>query len=51
MRASKSINIVNLAIVMPEHDIEVEYENWTIEVIPPVRAFYAITFTTGLNND
>jgi hypothetical protein len=49
--ASKSTNTVNLAIVMPEHDTEVEYENWTTEVIPPARAFYATTSTTGLNND
>jgi hypothetical protein len=49
--ASKSTNTVDLAIVMPEHDIEVEYEDWTIEVIPPARAFYATTtYTTGLND-
>jgi hypothetical protein len=35
---------------MPEHDTEVEYEDWTTEVIPPARAFYA-TSTTGLNDD
>jgi hypothetical protein len=36
---------------MPEHDIEVEYEDWTTEVIFPARAFYTITtYTTGLNN-
>ena len=33
---------------MPEHDTEVEYEDWTTEVIPPARAFYATTYTTGL---
>jgi hypothetical protein len=48
--ASKSTNTVDLAIVMPEHDTEVEYEDWTTEVIPSARAFYA-TSTTGLNND
>ena len=36
---------------MPERDTEVEYEDWTTEVIPPARAFYATTSTTGLNND
>ena len=36
---------------MPEHDIEVEYEDWTTEVILPARAFYAITtYITGLND-
>jgi hypothetical protein len=48
--ALKSTNTVDLAIVMPEHDTEVEYEDWTTEVIPPARAFYA-TSTTGLNDD
>jgi hypothetical protein len=49
--ASKSTNTVNLAIVMLEHDTEVEYEDWTIEVISSARAFYAtITYTTGLND-
>jgi hypothetical protein len=37
---------------MPERDTEVEYEDWTTEVISPVKAFYAITTTTtGLNDD
>ena len=36
---------------MPEHDTEVEYEDWTTEVISPAKTFYATTFTTGLNND
>jgi hypothetical protein len=50
--ASKSISTVDLAIVMPEHDIEVEYGDWTTEVILPVRAFYATTTSiTGLNDD
>ena len=51
MGASKSTNTVNLAIVIPEHDTEIEYEDWTTEVILPARAFYATTtYTTGLNN-
>ena len=50
MGASKSTNTVNLAIVIPERDTEVEYEDWTTEILSPVRAFYA-TSTTGLNND
>jgi hypothetical protein len=33
--ASKSTNTVDLAIVMPERDTEVEYEDWTTEVLPP----------------
>jgi hypothetical protein len=50
--ASKSTNTVDLAIVMPERDTEVEYEDWKTEVIAPARAFYAITTsTTGLNDD
>jgi hypothetical protein len=28
---------------MPERDIKIEYEDWTIEVLFPVKAFYAIT--------
>jgi hypothetical protein len=47
--ASKSTNTVNLAIVMPERDTEVEYEDWTIEVLSPVKAFYATT--TGYNDN
>jgi hypothetical protein len=35
---------------MPEHDTDLEYEDWTTEVIPPARAFYATTYTTGLND-
>ena len=49
--ASKSTNTVDLAIVMPERDTEVEYEDWTTEVLSPARAFYATTSTTGLNDD
>jgi hypothetical protein len=49
VRASKSTNIVNLAIVMPERDIEVEYEDWTTEILSSAKAFYAIT--TGYNDN
>jgi hypothetical protein len=49
--ASKSTNTVDLAIVMPERDIEVEYEDWTIEVLFPAKAYYAIITTTGYNNN
>jgi hypothetical protein len=31
--ASKSTNTIDLAIVMPERDTEVEYEDWTTEVV------------------
>jgi hypothetical protein len=48
--ASKSTNTVNLAIVMPERDTEIEYENWTTEVLSSAQAFYAVT-TTGYNDD
>jgi hypothetical protein len=41
--ASKSTNTVDLAIVMPERDTEVEYEDWTTEVLSPVKAYYATT--------
>jgi hypothetical protein len=52
MGALKPTNTVDLAIVMLERDTEVEYEDWTTEVIPSVKAFYAtITTTTGLNDD
>jgi hypothetical protein len=33
-------------IVLPERDTEVEYEDWTTEILPPARAFYATTTTT-----
>jgi hypothetical protein len=52
--ASKSINIVDLAIVMPERDTEIEYEDWTTEVLPPTQAYYAATataITKGYNDD
>jgi hypothetical protein len=49
MGASKSTNIINLAIVMPKRDTEVEYEDWTTEVLSPVKAFYATT--TGYNDN
>ena len=51
MKASKSTNTVNLAIVMPERDIEVEYEDWTTEVLSSVKAYYAIITTTIDYND
>ena len=47
--ASEPTNTVDLAIVMPERDTEVEYEDWTIEVLSPAKAFYATT--TGYNDD
>ncbi len=49
--ASKSTNTVDLAIVMPERDTEVEYEDWTTEV-SPAQAYYAATvITKGYNED
>jgi hypothetical protein len=51
VRASKSTNTVDLAIVIPERDTEVEYEDWTIEVLSLVKAYYAIITTTGYNDD
>jgi hypothetical protein len=50
MGASKPINTIDLAIVMPERDTEVEYEDWTIEVLSPAQTFYAAT-TTGYNDN
>jgi hypothetical protein len=50
VRASKSTNTVDLAIVMPKRDTKVEYEDWTTEVLSSVQAFYAAT-TTDYNND
>jgi hypothetical protein len=49
--ASKSTNTVDLAIVMSERDIEVEYEDWTTEILSLVKAYYAIITTTGYNNN
>jgi hypothetical protein len=49
--ASKSTNTVDLAIVMPERDTEVEYEDWTTEVLSLAKAYYATTATTGYNDD
>jgi hypothetical protein len=49
MRASKSTNTVDLAIVMSERDTEIEYENWTTEVLSLAKAFYAITI--GYNDN
>jgi hypothetical protein len=51
MGALKSTNTVNLAIVMPERDTEVEYEDWTIEVLFLIKTYYAITTTTGYNDN
>jgi hypothetical protein len=49
--ASKSTNTIDLAIVMPERDIEVEYEDWTIEVLSLAKTYYAIIITTTGYND
>jgi hypothetical protein len=50
--ALKSINTIDLTIIMSEHDTKVECEDWTTEVISSVRAFYVtIIFITSLNND
>ena len=35
---------------MPERDPEIEYEDWTTEVLAPAKAFYATT-TNGPNDD
>jgi hypothetical protein len=49
--ASKSTSTVDLAIVIPERDTEVEYEDWTIEVLFLAKAFYAITAAIGYNDN
>jgi hypothetical protein len=50
--ALKSTNTVDLAIVMLERDIEVEYEDWTIEVLSLAQAYYTATaITKGYNKD
>ena len=37
---------------MPERGTEVEYEDWTTEVLSPAKAYYATTATTkGYNED
>jgi hypothetical protein len=37
---------------MPERDIEIEYEDWTIEVLLSAQAYYAVTvITKGYNED
>jgi hypothetical protein len=36
---------------MPERDTEVEYENWTTEVLLLAQAYYAATATTKNYND
>jgi hypothetical protein len=52
IRALKSTNTVNLTIVIPERDTEVEYEDWTTEVLLLAQAYYAVTATTkGYNED
>jgi hypothetical protein len=51
MEASKSTNTINLAIVIPERDIKVEYENWTTEILPSIQTYYAATATTKNYND
>jgi hypothetical protein len=51
MGASKSINIIDLAIVMPERDTKVEYEDWTTEVLLLAQAYYAATATTKSYNE
>jgi hypothetical protein len=52
MRASKSTNTIDLAIVMPERDIKVEYEDWTTEILLSIQAYYAATaITKGYNED
>jgi hypothetical protein len=51
VRASKSINTVDLVIVMPERDTEIKYEDWTIEVLSLAQAYYAVTATTKDYND
>jgi hypothetical protein len=49
--ASKPTNTIDLAIVMLERDTEIEYEDWTIEVLPLVQAYYAATATTKGYNE
>jgi hypothetical protein len=51
VEASKSTNTVDLAIVMSERDIKIEYEDWTTEVLLPAQAHYAATATTKDYND
>jgi hypothetical protein len=36
---------------MLERDTEVEYEDWTTEVLFLAKAYYAITTMTGYNDD
>jgi hypothetical protein len=36
---------------MSERDTEVEYEDWTIEVLYPAKTYYAIITTIGYNDD
>jgi hypothetical protein len=51
VETSKSINTIDLAIVILKRDTEVEYEDWTTEVLSPVKAYYTITTTTGYNDN
>jgi hypothetical protein len=48
--ASKSTKTADLAIIILERDAEVEYEDWTIEVLSLAQAFYA-AITTGYNDN
>src|SRR5271169_3582379 len=43
VEVSEPIKTADLAIVMPERDPEIEYENWTTEVLTSAKAFYATT--------
>jgi hypothetical protein len=36
---------------MLERDTEVEYEDWTTEILSPAKAYYATTTTTGYNDN
>jgi hypothetical protein len=36
---------------MPERDTEIEYENWTTEILSPAKAYYATTTTTDYNDN
>jgi hypothetical protein len=36
---------------MPERDTEIEYEDWTIEVLLSAQAYYAVIATTKDYNE
>ena len=36
---------------MLERDAEIEYEDWTTEVLSSAKAYYVTTATTGYNDD